>query len=93
MTPALLLSAALVVLGGVAQVKAPMTAQDEQRLLAVVGAARERVEFHGGRVSVFVIGPAIDEPTGAVLKRALGAITQDQVRVILPSSCPPATFC
>jgi hypothetical protein len=79
MTPAMLLSAALVFVGGVAQVAPPMTTQDEQRLLAVVGAARERVEFHGGRVRVFVIGPTIDEPAGAVLKRAVGAITQDEV--------------
>jgi hypothetical protein len=79
MTPAMLLSAALVFVGGGAQVAPPMTTQDEQRLLAVVGAARERVEFHGGRVRVFVIGPTIDEPAGAVLKRALGAITQDEV--------------
>jgi hypothetical protein len=79
MNPAMLLSAALVILAGVPQVHTPMSAQDEQRLLAVVDAAREKVEFHNGRVKVFVIGPAIDEAAGAVLKRALGAITQDQL--------------
>ncbi len=50
------------------------TVSPEATLVEALDVALLRVEFHGGAVEVIVIGPAIDEATASVLKRARGAI-------------------
>ena len=90
MSPTSFLFVVLMVVMGSAGAQRPPTSQQEQQLLAVVEAARERVEFHSGQeVKAFVIGPAIDEEVGAVLRRALGAIAPDKVPRDVTYELPP----
>lgn len=77
--PKIALFVGLVIAGTASQVQQATLPSAEARLLAVVAAARERVEFHVGKVEVFVIDPAIDDTTAAVLTRELRAIPSKQV--------------
>ncbi len=69
----------LAIAGTATHVRQATLPSGEARLLAVVAAARERIEFHVGKVEVFVIDPTIDEATAAVLTRELRAIPSKQV--------------
>lgn len=85
----LLLSLFLAIVTGSSGAQGPLTSPEEQELLAVVGAARERFEIHGGPIKVFVIGPAIDQRIGTILRRELGAISPDEVPLDARYKLPP----